>query len=131
MTVANRNTHRTPSPPHDTIDLQATIPGAKGEVLEVRATQPMIADPAGRFTTFAGVGFGEWHDGRSGIGLSTTPPAKSNVLAFALGDIRANGQLIATRVPLQGEPVRVAVDALRAGLPATRFRVDAGVVAAA
>jgi hypothetical protein len=101
MTVANRNIHRTPSPPHDTIDLRATIPGVGGEVLEVRASQPMIADPAGRFTTFGGVGFGEWHDGRSGIGLSTTRPAKSNVLAFALGDIRLNGQLIAARVPLQ------------------------------
>lgn len=101
MTVANRNTHRTPSPPHDSIDLTATVPGAGGETLDIRATQPMIADPAGRFTTFAGVGFGEWHDGRSGIGMAQLAATKSNVVAFALADIRANGRLVATRVPLQ------------------------------
>lgn len=101
MTVANRNTHRTPSPPHDSIDLTATIPTANGDTLEIRATQPMIADPAGRFTTFAGVGFGEWHDGRSGIGMTQLAATKSNVVAFALADIRAGGELVASRVPLQ------------------------------
>ena len=101
MTVANRNTHRTPLPPHDSIDLQAAMTGANGEKLEIRATQPIVADPAGRFTTFGGVGFGEWHDGRSGIGLSNRAPAKSNVLAFALAEIRADGKVIATRVPVQ------------------------------
>lgn len=121
MTVANRNTHRTPSPPHDTIDLQATIPSANGERLEVRATQPIIADPAGRFTTFAGVGFGEWHDGRSGIGQPQEQATKSNVVAFALGDIRANGRLVATRVPLQvsavgGADKRLDLHVANAGL---------------
>ena len=101
MTVANRNTHRTPSPPHDTIDLTAAIPSANGVTLEIRATQPMIADPAGRFTTFAGVGFGEWHDGRSGIGMTQLEATKSNVVAFALAEIRIGGELVASRVPLQ------------------------------
>ena len=101
MTVANRNTHRTPSPPHDSIDLHATIPAANGETLDIRAAQPMVADPAGRFTTFAGVGFGEWHDGRSGIGMTQLAATKSNVVAFALADIRADGRLVAARVPIQ------------------------------
>ncbi len=61
----------------------------------------MIADPAGRFTTFAGVGFGEWHDGRSGIGMTQLDATKSNAVAFALADIRVGGDLVATRVPLQ------------------------------
>ncbi|HKX92130.1 MAG TPA: hypothetical protein VJM15_06870 [Sphingomicrobium sp.] len=101
MTVANRNTHRTHSPPHDFIDLAATVPGAGGETLEIRSTQPMVAEPAGRFTTFAGIGFGEWHDGRSGIGMTQQDAIKSNVVGFALADVRANGRLVATRVPLQ------------------------------
>lgn len=100
MTVANRNTHRTPLPPHDSIDLTATV-AANGQAYEIRAKQPMVADPAGRFTTWYGVGFGEWHEGRSGIGLLKSPPLKSDVVAFAFGEIRSNGQLIATRVPLQ------------------------------
>lgn len=100
MTVANRNTHRTPLPPHDSIELNATV-AASGQTYEISAKQAMIADPAGRFTTWHGVGFGEWHEGRSGIGLLQAPPMKSDVVAFALGEIRSNGQLIATRVPLQ------------------------------
>ncbi|MEA1013285.1 hypothetical protein [Sphingosinicella sp. LY1275] len=100
MTVANRNTHRTPLPPHDSIDLTATV-ASNGRTYEISATQPMIADPAGRFTTWYGVGYGEWHEGRSGIGLLGTPPMKSDVVAFALADVRSNGELIAERVPLQ------------------------------
>lgn len=101
MTVANRNNHRTPLPPHDRIDLDATIAGADGQTYQIRATGPMVADPAGRFTTWYGVGFGEWHDGRSGIGLSQMPATKSDVVAFALGDVLADGRLVASNVPLQ------------------------------
>lgn len=100
MTVANRNTHRTPLPPHDSIDLAATF-AADGRNYEITANQPMISDPAARFTTWYGVGFGEWHEGRSGIGLLQTPPMKSDVVAFALAEVRSNGQLVATHVPLQ------------------------------
>lgn len=100
ITVANRNTHRTPLPPHDRIDLSATVAG-DGRTYEINASQAMVADPAGRFTTWHGVGFGEWHEGRSGIGLLQAPPMKSDVVAFALGEIRSNGQLVATRVPIQ------------------------------
>ena len=100
MTVANRNTHRTPLPPHDSINLAATV-AANGRTYEISANQALIADPEGRFTTWHGVGFGEWHTGRSGIGLLEAPPMKSDIVAFALGEIRSNGQLIATGVPLQ------------------------------
>ena len=101
LTVANGNTHRTPLPPHDGVDLVASIPGGDGAVYDIRGTRPMVSDPAGRFTTWYGVGLGKWHDGRSGIGLSSLPPTYSNVVAFALGDVRADGQLVATGVPLQ------------------------------
>jgi hypothetical protein len=100
MTVANSSTHRTPLPPHDRVDLTATA-AANGRTYEINANQAVIADPAGRFTTWSGVGFGEWHEGRSGIGLLQAPPMKSDVVAFALGEIRSNGRLVATRVPLQ------------------------------
>jgi hypothetical protein len=101
MTVENRNTHKTPLPPHDGVDIAATVTGADGTAYAIRATRPMVADPAGRFTTWYGIGFGKWHDGRSGIGLSSLPPTRSNVVAFALGSISANGQIVATGVPMQ------------------------------
>lgn len=101
MTVENGNTHRTPLPPHDKIDLAATVPGPNGSVYEIRATQPMVAEPAGRFTTWQGVGFGKWHDGRSRIGLGDTPARQSDVVVFALGEVRTGGQLVATGVPVQ------------------------------
>ncbi|HEX6374687.1 MAG TPA: hypothetical protein VFZ91_03095 [Allosphingosinicella sp.] len=101
MTVENRNTHKTPLPPHDRIDLAASVTGADGSPYEIRATQPMVADPAGRFTTWYGIGFGKWHDGRSGIGLSSLPPTRSNVVAFALGTVTARGRIVATGVPIQ------------------------------
>ena len=101
MTVENRNTHRTPLPPHDRINLAANLAGTDGNAFEIRATQPMVADPAGRFTTWYGTGFGKWHNGRSGIGLAGLQPTRSNVVAFALGSISANGRILATGVPMQ------------------------------
>lgn len=101
MTMENRNTHKTPLPPHDRIDLAADLAGTDGKAYEIHATQPMVADPAGRFTTWNGIGFGKWHDGRSGIGLAGLPPTRSNVVAFALGSISANGRILATGVPMQ------------------------------
>lgn len=101
LTLQNRNTHRTPLAPHDTIDLVANVRGADGAVYDIRSTRPLVADPQGRFTTWQGVAFGKWHGGRSGIGLSELPPIYSNVLAFALASIRAEGLLIASEVPVQ------------------------------
>lgn len=99
MTVEDRNTHRTPLPPHDRVDIKANIPGA-GTTYVVEATTPMVTDPQGRFTTWSGVGFNVWHHGRSGIGTPKLPPMKSAVAVFALGNISVDGQVIATGVPV-------------------------------
>jgi hypothetical protein len=100
MTVENRNTHRTPLPPHDQVDIEATVPAPDGTTYEIRATKPMVDDPQGRFTTWSGVGFSVWHHGRSGIGSTELPPVQSNVAVFALGNISASGRVIAAGVPI-------------------------------
>jgi hypothetical protein len=102
MTVEDRNTHRTPLPPHDRVEIKANIPSTdtRGTNYAVEATTPMVADSQGRFTTWSGVGFNVWHHGRSGIGTSKLPPMKSEVAVFALGNISVDGQLIATGVPV-------------------------------
>ncbi|WOH53263.1 hypothetical protein [Bradyrhizobium sp. sBnM-33] len=100
MSVENRNTHRTPLPPHDRVAIDALVPRADGTSYRIVATEPMVSDPQGRFTTWAGVGFDVWHHGRSGIGVATLPPTKSNVAVYALGNVSANGRLIAAGVPV-------------------------------
>jgi hypothetical protein len=99
-TVENRNTHRTPLPPHDQVNIEASVPGPDGTVYDIRATKPMVADPQGRFTTWSGVGFSVWHHGRSGIGATELPPVQSNVAVFALGNISASGRVVAAGVPI-------------------------------
>jgi hypothetical protein len=100
MSVVNRNTHRTPLPPHDRVAIEAVVPGADGATYSIEATKPMVADPQGRFTTWFGVGFDVWHHGRSGIGVASLPPTNSNVAVYALGNVSANGELIAAGVPV-------------------------------
>jgi hypothetical protein len=89
----------TPLPPHDAIDLTAHIE-AQSRTFDVRATHAMISDPLGRFTTWWGVGLNVDHHGHSGIGTSKLPPIVSTVAVFALGEVSANGQVIATNVPV-------------------------------
>ena len=100
MTVENRNTHRTPLPPHDEVDIKSTVSGEDGTVYTIRATQPMVSDPRGRFTTWSGVGIDVWLHGRSGIGVAALPPMNSSVAVFALGDVNANDKPIAAGVPV-------------------------------
>ncbi len=100
MTVENRNTHRTPLRPHDEVDVKATVSGEDGTIYTIRATQPMVSDPQGRFTTWSGVGFDVWLHGRSGIGTAALPPVNSSVAVFALGDVSANDKPIAAGVPV-------------------------------
>jgi hypothetical protein len=100
MTVENSNTHRTPLPPHDKVDIKATVTGANGSVYTIEATRPMVEEPRGRHTTWAGVGFGKWHHGRSGIGTDALPPTRSDVAVFALGSISSEGKSIAVNVPV-------------------------------
>lgn len=102
MTVEDRNTHRTPLPPHDRVDIKARIAGTSSDsaVYVVKATTPMVTDPQGRFTTWSGVGFNVWHHGRSGIGTTELPPTRSEVAVFALGDISVDDRIVATGVPV-------------------------------
>ena len=100
MTVEDHTTRATPLPPHDRVDLEASINHPNGTVYEVRATQPLVREPQGRFKTWSGVGFNVWHHGRSGIGSPLLPAARSNVAVFALGNVSANGATIAAGVPV-------------------------------
>ncbi len=100
MTVENANNHRTPLLPHDKVNLKMRITGSDGTVTDVKSTTPMVADPQGRFTTWAGVGYDVWHHGRSGIGSSSLPPTHSDVAIYALGNVVVNGQELATGVPI-------------------------------
>lgn len=70
MRVEDRNAHRTPLPPHDIVDLEASVSSPDGTTYIVRATEPMVTEPRGLFTTWYGVGFDVWHHGRSGIGYA-------------------------------------------------------------
>ncbi|QXL83791.1 hypothetical protein [Comamonas sp. NLF-1-9] len=100
MTVENRNTHRTELPPHDGVQIQASVAGADGRTYTLTASRPMVAQPQGRHTTWAGVGFDKWHHGRSGIGTSALPATRSDVAVYALGELSAQGSLIVTDVPV-------------------------------
>lgn len=111
MTVENRNTHRTPLPPHDRVDIEARVRADDGTALVVRAAQPMVAQPLGRFTTWGGVGLDVWHHGRSGIGTSARPAVNSDVAVHAVGTVSAGGRVLAT-----GVPVHVMTDPVRGSL---------------
>lgn len=100
MTVENSNTHRTPLPPHDKVDIKATVTGANGSIYTIDATRPMVEEPQGRHTTWAGTGFDRWHHGRSGIGTDALPATRSDVAVFALGSISSGGKSIAEGVPV-------------------------------
>lgn len=122
MTVENSNTHRTPLPPHDKVEIKATVTGANGSVYTIEAKQPMIEEPRGRHTTWAGVGFDKWHHGRSGIGTDAFPATRSDIAVFALGNISSAGKSIATDVP---------VNVLTSSRPDARLELHVGDPAAA
>jgi hypothetical protein len=100
MRVEDRNTHRSPLPPHDIVELEASVSAPDGTTLSLQASEPMVAEPRGRFTTWHGVGFDVWHHGRSGIGYAGLPPTQSNVAVYALGTVRAGEQVLASGVPV-------------------------------
>lgn len=102
LVAEERNPRVTPLPPHDRVDVRATVAHPDGTRYVVTATQPMVADPRGRFGTWWGVGLDRGHHDRSGIGTPLLPATRSEVAVFALGDVRADGELVAT-----GEPVHV------------------------
>ncbi len=95
-----RNPRVTPLPPHDAVELVATVEHPDGTRYEIRADEPMVEDALGRHTTSGGVALHGWHHGASGIGTSKLPAVHSEVAVSAVGDVFANGRRVASGVPV-------------------------------
>jgi hypothetical protein len=65
----------------------------------------MVNEPAGRFTTWGGVGFDKWHHGRSGVGTAGVDATRSEVAVYALAEVRADGEPVATGVAVHAMTV--------------------------
>ena len=122
LVAEERNPRVTPLPPHDRVDLRATVPHPNGTQYEIRATKPIVDDPLGRFGTWRGVGFDRWHRGRSGIGSPLVPPVQSDVAVFALADVLADGQTVATGVPVHAMTTEDGAVELDVGDPSSPVR---------
>lgn len=105
FSATQANTKRTPLPPHDAVSLEASILHPNGTRYEIVADDAMVSDPAGRFTTWGGVGLDVWHHGRSGIGTADVDATRSEVAVYALAEIRTDGQLVAAGVPVHAMTV--------------------------
>ena len=116
LVAQDRNPRVTPLPPHDVVDLRASIEEG-GVRYDVTATAPRVADPRGRFTTWGGVGFDKWVHGRSGIGLGDRPAVRAEVAVFALGDVDVDGELVARGVPIDAYTLDDGGVALHVGEP--------------
>jgi hypothetical protein len=112
-----RSTKSTPLPPHDDVDLAATVT-QDGTRYDVTAAEPVIRDGAGRFGTWGGVGYDRWHHGRSGVGTAQLDAVRSEVAVYALGELRADGKLVATGLPVHAHTTGAGVE-LHVGDPAT------------
>jgi hypothetical protein len=106
----------TPLEPHDVVVVEASIQHPDGSTYEVAVDDPMVSDPHGRFTTWWGVGLHRWHHGRSGVGSDAVPPVLSEVAVFGVGEVAADGALVATNAPVHvmtsqdGLPGRLELD---------------------
>jgi hypothetical protein len=89
----------TPLSPHDRLDIAASIQAGDSTVV-VTATEPLVSHPAGEHTTWWGVGIDVGHHGESGIGTDALPPIESAVAVFAMGEVSADGAVVATGVPV-------------------------------
>ena len=76
-----------PLEPHDRLSLSAVIEHPDGRTYEVSSTQPMVSDPAGRHTTWWGVGVNVWHHGDGGIGTDAIPAVRAEVAVIGLGQV--------------------------------------------
>lgn len=74
LVAEDRNPRVTPLPPHDRVELRASVDHPDGTRYEIRAVQPLVEDPKSRFGTWWGVGFERWHHGRDGIGTPGSRP---------------------------------------------------------
>lgn len=100
LSAEPRNPRVTPLPPHDVVEVRASVEHPDGTRYEISADRPLVDDPLGRHGTWWGVGIDRWHHGRSGIGTSALPPIRSDVAVFALGEVRSDGRVVATGVPV-------------------------------
>lgn len=103
--ATQNSTRRTPLTPHDAVALEATIVHPDGTRYEVAATIAMVNEPTGRFTTWGGIGFDKWHHGRSGIGTAEIDPTRSEVAIYGIADVRADGEVVASGVPVHAMTV--------------------------
>ncbi len=78
----------------------------------------MVRDAAGRFGTWGGVGYDRWHHGRSGVGTAQLDAVRSEVALYAVGEVRVDGKLVATGLPLHALTTGAGVE-LHVGDPAT------------
>jgi hypothetical protein len=115
----SRNTMNTPLPPHDRVGLTASVMHPDGTRYDITAAQAMVSDPLGRWGTWAGVGYDRWHQGRSGIGTPDLPAVRSAVAVNALAEVRADGTLVATGVPVRAMTVPTGGMELHVGDQAT------------
>lgn len=90
----------TPLPPHDQLLITATVEHPDGNAYEISVEQPMVNDPAGRHTTWWGVGLDVWHHGKSGIGSDRIPAVHADVAVFGLGEVSVDGEPVAAGVPV-------------------------------
>jgi hypothetical protein len=96
----DRGARVTPLEPHDELTIAATIEHPDGKSYEIAVERPLVADPLGRHGTWWGVGLDVWHHGESGIGTAKLPAVRSEVAVFGVGEVRADGELVASGVPV-------------------------------
>lgn len=99
LTAEDMGGRVTPLPPHDQLDLTATIRSG-GDEFVVSVEDALVNHPLGEHTTWWGVGLGVEHHGQSGIGTDKLPYIKSELAAFGLGEISVGGEVIASGVPV-------------------------------
>lgn len=90
----------TPLEPHDRLSVEAQVQHPDGRSYEVSSTQPLVSDPAGRHTTWWGVGLDVWHHGKSGIGTDRIPAVNAEVAVFGIGQVSVGGEPVAVNVPV-------------------------------
>ena len=90
----------TPLPPHDQLEITATVDHPDGNSYEITVGKPMVSDAAGRHTTWWGVGLDVWHHGKSGIGSDEIPAVRADVAVFGIGEIGVDGEPVAVNVPV-------------------------------
>jgi hypothetical protein len=90
----------TPLEPHDVLAISASVQHPDGRTYEVESMQPLVSDPAGRHTTWWGVGVNVWHHGESGIGTDQIPAVQAEVAVFGIGQVAVEGESVAVNVPV-------------------------------